>query len=385
MALAGISAVGEFHYLHHGPGGAPYADPNAMGEALIAAAAEAGLRITLLDTCYLRGGHGVELDATQRRFSDGDARAWAARVGPAAPTRTACASAPPSTPCGRWTRRASTRSPGPAADGGGPAARPRVRAAGRERAVLASYGRHADGAAGRCRRARRARSRPSTPPTSPGATSACSAGAAAGAACARRPSAISPTGSARRAPARRGRRLTLGSDSHAVIDLLEEARRRRARRAARVRRARPPRRGVAAADGDGERPRQPRLARRRADRAGALADLTTIGLDSVRTAGARRDALDTAVFAATAADVHHVVVGGRVVVADGRHTTLRRVGELRAVLDVTTVVEGIGLLVTNTDAGELVDAHVVVEDRSWSPSARAARRPTSGSTSTAAA
>ena len=33
MALAGITAVGEFHYLHHGPGGAPYDDPNAMGEA----------------------------------------------------------------------------------------------------------------------------------------------------------------------------------------------------------------------------------------------------------------------------------------------------------------------------------------------------------------
>ena len=42
MALAGITCVGEFHYLHHGPGGAPYDDPNAMGDALMAAAAEAG-------------------------------------------------------------------------------------------------------------------------------------------------------------------------------------------------------------------------------------------------------------------------------------------------------------------------------------------------------
>src|SRR5437868_9682665 len=49
MALAGISCVGEFHYLHHRPGGAPYDDPNAMGEALIAAADDAGIRITLLD------------------------------------------------------------------------------------------------------------------------------------------------------------------------------------------------------------------------------------------------------------------------------------------------------------------------------------------------
>ena len=52
MRLAGIDAVGEFHYLHHQPDGTPYDDPNAMGEALIAAAREVGLRICLLDTCY---------------------------------------------------------------------------------------------------------------------------------------------------------------------------------------------------------------------------------------------------------------------------------------------------------------------------------------------
>jgi cytosine/adenosine deaminase-related metal-dependent hydrolase len=44
MALAGISCVGEFHYLHHRPDGCPYADPNAMGRALIQAAAEALLQ-----------------------------------------------------------------------------------------------------------------------------------------------------------------------------------------------------------------------------------------------------------------------------------------------------------------------------------------------------
>ena len=80
MVQAGVSVVGEFHYLHHGPGGVPYDDPNAMGAALIAAAADAGLRLTLLDTCYLQGGIGVELDETQRRFSDGDALAWATRA-----------------------------------------------------------------------------------------------------------------------------------------------------------------------------------------------------------------------------------------------------------------------------------------------------------------
>ena len=42
MALAGVTVVGEFHYLHHGPGGVPYEDPNAMGHAVVQAAAEAG-------------------------------------------------------------------------------------------------------------------------------------------------------------------------------------------------------------------------------------------------------------------------------------------------------------------------------------------------------
>jgi formiminoglutamate deiminase len=85
MALAGFTAVGEFNYLHHAPDGTPYSDPNAMGEALVVAATEAGLRITLLDTCYLWGG----LDAGshqapgehQRRFSDGGVDAWLERVG----------------------------------------------------------------------------------------------------------------------------------------------------------------------------------------------------------------------------------------------------------------------------------------------------------------
>src|SRR5437764_13469486 len=56
LALGGVTCVGEFHYLHHGPGGTRYADPNAMGHALVQAAADAGVRLTLLDTCYLVGG-----------------------------------------------------------------------------------------------------------------------------------------------------------------------------------------------------------------------------------------------------------------------------------------------------------------------------------------
>lgn len=80
MALAGITNVGEFHYVHHAPGGAPYADPNAMGEALIEAAAAAGIRITLLDTAYLSSGFGAAPEPHQLRFSDGTADAWAERV-----------------------------------------------------------------------------------------------------------------------------------------------------------------------------------------------------------------------------------------------------------------------------------------------------------------
>ncbi|CAO0835500.1 5'-deoxyadenosine deaminase [Streptomyces microflavus] len=80
MALAGITSVGEFHYLHHAPGGTPYDNPNAMGEALIAAAAEAGIRITLLDTAYLAAGFGEKPNRHQLRFSDTTADAWAERA-----------------------------------------------------------------------------------------------------------------------------------------------------------------------------------------------------------------------------------------------------------------------------------------------------------------
>jgi formiminoglutamate deiminase len=80
-ALTGVTAVGEFHYLHHAPGGRPYADPNAMGHALAQAAAEAGIRLTLLDTCYLSADvDGRPVEGVQQRYSDGSAPAWAERV-----------------------------------------------------------------------------------------------------------------------------------------------------------------------------------------------------------------------------------------------------------------------------------------------------------------
>jgi formiminoglutamate deiminase len=80
-ALAGVTAVGEFHYLHHAPGGRRYADPNAMGHAVAQAASEAGIRLTLLDTCYLSGDvDGRPVEGVQLRYADGTADAWAERV-----------------------------------------------------------------------------------------------------------------------------------------------------------------------------------------------------------------------------------------------------------------------------------------------------------------
>ncbi len=80
MVLAGITTVGEFHYLHHPPGGGRYDDPNAMSLALVAAAQEAGIRLVLLDACYLAAGVGETLTAVQERFSDGTSAGWAERV-----------------------------------------------------------------------------------------------------------------------------------------------------------------------------------------------------------------------------------------------------------------------------------------------------------------
>ncbi len=80
MALAGITTVTEFHYLHHDTGGRRYGDPNTMGHAVIAAAEEVGVRLLLLDACYLEGGIGRPLEGVQLRFGDGTAQAWADRV-----------------------------------------------------------------------------------------------------------------------------------------------------------------------------------------------------------------------------------------------------------------------------------------------------------------
>jgi formimidoylglutamate deiminase len=72
MALAGITTVGEFHYLHHQPDGTPYADRNTLAHAVIRAARDVGLRICLLRVGYARAGFQAPANPRQRRFIDKD-------------------------------------------------------------------------------------------------------------------------------------------------------------------------------------------------------------------------------------------------------------------------------------------------------------------------
>jgi len=69
MLEAGYTRVCEFHYLHHAPDGGPYADPAAMSNALVRAARDTGIRMTLLPVLYMSGGFdGRLLSPRQRRF-----------------------------------------------------------------------------------------------------------------------------------------------------------------------------------------------------------------------------------------------------------------------------------------------------------------------------
>ena len=71
MARAGITAVGEFHYLSHDPSGRGYDDPELLAKEVVGAAREVGLRITLLRSAYARGGPGAAAGPEQARFIDG--------------------------------------------------------------------------------------------------------------------------------------------------------------------------------------------------------------------------------------------------------------------------------------------------------------------------
>ena len=64
----GYSNVAEFHYVHHDKNGEVYNNSAAMGEALIEAANEAKIKITLIPIFYQKGGFGIEPNERQRRF-----------------------------------------------------------------------------------------------------------------------------------------------------------------------------------------------------------------------------------------------------------------------------------------------------------------------------
>ncbi|MFF1823256.1 formimidoylglutamate deiminase [Kribbella sp. NPDC058245] len=332
MLLAGITAVGEFHYLHHAPGGRRYDDPNAMGEALIAAARDVGLRITLLDTCYLAGGIDQPLNEVQQRFSDGDAASWGARVsalkgaddvviGAAAHSVRgvpqdqlgAVASAFPDVPLhihlseqvaeNAACVEAYGRTPSQVLDEVG-------FLSGRTSAVHATHLTPVDvGLLGSS------------------ATYSCfcpttERDLADG---------IGPSVALRDA----GSRLTLGSDSHAVIDLFEEMRAveldERLASQERGHWSAPELFTAATVDGH----RSIGFADAGVIEVGAHADLVAVRLDSIRTAGTG-GTVETAVFAASAADVVDVVVDGRHLVAEGKHVNLDVPAELAASIGAVT-------------------------------------------------
>jgi formiminoglutamate deiminase len=328
MALAGITAVGEFHYLHHGPGGARYEDPNEIGRALITAAREAGIRITLIDACYLHGGVGREAGGAQLRFSDGDAETWAERVAalqpePGARIGAAIHSVRAVDPESAATvaRIATERSwPLHAHVSEQPA---------ENEDCVAEYGATPTGVLAEAGAL-------SERFTAVHATHVTDAdvellGGAAATAC------LCPTTERDLAdgvgPARQladaGAGLALGTDSQAQIDPFEEARAveldERLISGARGRHSAAELLTAATAGGD-EAIGWPEAGR---IEPGALADLTTIGLDGVRLAGTSPDRLvESVVFAAAPADVRDVIAGGETIVRDGRHVHLDVPGEL---------------------------------------------------------
>src|SRR5436309_11836160 len=80
MLAAGYTTVGEFHYLHHQPGGTPYANPNAMSEAVLQAGRDAGIRVVLLMTAYAQSGFHRPPEQEQLRFCDASVEAYLDRV-----------------------------------------------------------------------------------------------------------------------------------------------------------------------------------------------------------------------------------------------------------------------------------------------------------------
>jgi len=323
MALAGITAVGEFHYLHHDVGGARYSDPNAMGHALIDAAGEAGIRMTLLDTCYLSSApDGTPLaEGPQQRFGDGSGEQWAQR----AEALHAQMSGRPGVLIGAALHsvRGVPLEHMPAV----------VEWAGAQRVPLHVHSSEQPAEVERCLAAH---GRTPTavlrdvgalgPRTTAVHATHLSAADIADLDATTTGVCFCPTterdlgdGIGPAAALLAGRGLfSLGSDSHAVIDLFEEA------RAVELdERLATGRRGTICADrllraatGDGQRALGWQDAGALA--IGSRADFVAVQLNSVRTAGGAAT-VENVVFAASACDVTDVVVDGRAVVADGRH------------------------------------------------------------------
>jgi len=311
MAVAGITVVGEFHYLHHAPDGAPYADPNETGRAIISAAREAGVRLTLLDACYLEGGIA--------RFRDADADAWAERVSAlddADDLRVGAAIH-------------SIRAVDPAAA--------EVVAAWAGDRPLHAHVSEQPKENEECL-ARHGATPTALLPVAPTFTAVHAThldqddlvrlGNANATVC------LCPTTERDLAdgigPARAlrvaGARLAVGSDSHAMIDLFEEARAIELdeRLASGVRGHHAAADLLEAATAGGYAalgwPDGGRIA------PGALADLIVVSMDTVRTMGTPAEAI---VFTAGAPDVRDVMVGGRWIVRNGVHAQLDVVDELR--------------------------------------------------------
>lgn len=71
MQEAGYASVGEFHYLHHQPGGTVYEDLGELSGRIAGAAATTGIGLTHLPVLYTYGGAGqLPLEAGQARFGN---------------------------------------------------------------------------------------------------------------------------------------------------------------------------------------------------------------------------------------------------------------------------------------------------------------------------
>jgi formiminoglutamate deiminase len=337
MALAGITLVGEFHYLHHDRGGARYADPNEMGLAVVRAAREVGLRLTLLDTCYLHGGIEVAPDRSQLRFCDADAYDWRRRVDLLVD---GLGSAEDSVLIGAAIH--SVRAVDPTSARAVAAwARDRVaplhahvsEQPAENQACMEAYGASPTELLERTGAL-------SQDFTAVHAThvSADDVGllGTAGACCCLCPTTerdladgVGPARALRDA----GARLALGTDSNAMIEPLEEARAVELdeRLVTGVRGNHEPRALLQAATGGGYQSLG--WTEGGSLREGGYADLVAVRLGGVRLAGTSPDdALGAVVFAGAAADVSDVIVAGRYVVRDGAHVALDVPRELQAAI-----------------------------------------------------